>query len=116
MLAQALALHGLEGARPHMQGDKLAGDAARIELGEDLLRKMQASRRCRHRTLLAGIDGLVAVFVGSLGLPVEVRRQRNESGGSQQLAKAEAGVVPAEGDDKLPSGWRSPRATDKQAD
>ena len=72
VVADVLALHGLERAGTHGEGQFLAVDARGVEVGEHSLGEVQSGRRGCHRTLYLGIEGLVGAIVALLRLTVQV--------------------------------------------
>jgi len=75
MLADVLHLHRLEGARPHMQGDKARLHAPLAQLRQQRLIKMQSRRGCGHRAFPAGIDGLIARLIKCFVRPLDIGGQ-----------------------------------------
>lgn len=98
MLPYGVALHRLEGARPHVQRQ-----LARLHpLGpygfQDRVGEMQPGGGGRHRTLYLGVDSLVVHRVGLLALTAEVWRDGYEPGGGYHVGESQRVRLPSERD------------------
>ncbi len=69
--------HRLKCSQPHVQRDFRGFNAARFDASQNFRREVQTCGRRGHRTLFAGVDGLVALAVRRLVLAVDVWRQRD---------------------------------------
>ena len=69
-----VALHRLEGAGSHMQGEFQAGNVSLLQGGEDFGGEVQTGRGGSHRAFDARIDCLVGYLVALFALPVEIGR------------------------------------------
>ena len=98
MLVDRLGLHGLEGARAHVQRDGGALHAARVQRGQQRLVKVQRGRGRGHGAGVLGKHGLVARLVFAAGGRVaggrvarlrafDVRRQRHVAVQRHQLVR-----------------------------
>jgi hypothetical protein len=83
-LVELVLAQALEGAGANVQGHVIDADAARRQRSEQGFVEMQSRSRCCRRTRLAGIDGLVALLVGSLVGPRDVGRQRHMAVAGEQ--------------------------------
>ena len=97
MLTDELSLDRTKGACPDMKGHIQHIYPSLSELGKDLGGEVQPCRRSCHRSLSLGVDCLIGDEVTSLGLSVQVRRDRKDPHELQQFAEGIVGVVPAEG-------------------
>ena len=77
VLFDFLDAHWLEGAESDVEGHFCGLDAAVVEAGEDLRSEVEASCGGGDRSALSGVDGLVAVAVGSRIVAGDVRRKRD---------------------------------------
>ena len=86
-----IALDRLERASPHVESQFLTIYAMSVESGQDLRRKVQASRRSSHTALDFRIDSLVGGLVAILRLTVEIRRNRQLTHGINDLGERDFG-------------------------
>ena len=77
VILDSLHAHRLERAKPHVQRDRRALDAARLELVEQPRGEMQAGRGRRHRSGLVCIHRLVPFAIGQVVVSLDVRRKRH---------------------------------------
>ena len=73
----ACGLHGLKGARTHVQSDFSTGNPRSPQCDQDRLIKMQGGGGRGHRPWVLRKDGLVALLVGSLIISGDVGWERN---------------------------------------
>ena len=76
VLGEVLDLHRAEGAQAHVQRHFREVDALELGALHQLAAEVQAGGGGGHGTLVLGVDGLVALRVGGLGVALDVLRQR----------------------------------------
>ena len=77
MLREFFDGDGLEGAGTHVQRDIGECNTAVLQAVKQRLIEMQARRRCGDRAGMPRVHRLIALGVGGLGIPCDVRRQRD---------------------------------------
>ena len=93
-----LALHGLEGAGPHMQRQFLALQSVGIQVGQHPVGEMESGGGRRHTALDFRVDGLIGLLVALLCGTVEIGRDGQFAYRLEQFGPADLRVVPIESD------------------
>ena len=96
MASDALALHGLERAGTHVQGDFRPLHAMTVEVGEYGGREVQASRRSGHAAFYLRIYGLIGREVFFLRGAVQIRGDRQFADSFEHLGESRLPVAPVE--------------------
>ena len=89
-----LALHGLERACTHMEGELLAVDALVVDGGKHLGGEMQAGGGGGDAALDLRVDGLVGALVAFLGLAVQVGWDREFADSIKHLGEGRGLQIP----------------------
>lgn len=77
VVVDALGRHRPERAGAHMQGDRRPADTVFRQPPQVFIGEVKAGGRRGHRPAMPRVDGLVALPVGRIGRPVDVRRERD---------------------------------------
>ena len=74
-------------ARPDMERDRAAPDAARGDSRQQVVGEVQARRRRRYSALASGIDRLVTLSIRLLVVALNIRRQRHVANRLENLCQ-----------------------------